>query len=408
MSTWTRLILAVPLVAACTTTDATEQASADKHAPASLSAKEQLGKLLFEDTNLSEPKGQSCASCHDPKRGFAGDDHSKVEGVAAGAAKGVTGTRNTPTAMYAMFSPPFHFEADTDDAGEVSYTPTGGQFWDGRADTLAAQAQGPLVNPREMNNASPAMVVAKVRAAKYASQFQAVYGAAALDDDRAAFDDIADAIAAFETTAAFRPFNSDFDAFLRGEGQLSPAASRGFALFQDPDKGNCISCHAGNPDSHEPADWLFTDFTYDNLGVPRNMAITDNADPSHFDLGLCQAPGLAARLPDGVDATSLCGAFKVPTLRNVAVTAPYFHNGRFATLRDVVKFYVTRDTNPELWYSTGASGLDKFDDLPADAKANVNQEEVPYDRMPGDQPHLTDAEIDDVVAFLQSLTDRNN
>ena len=91
MAIWTRLLLAVPL-AACTTTDASDQAATGKSRPTSLSAKEQLGKLLFEDTDLSEPKGQACASCHDPKRGFAGDDKSKVEGVAAGAVKGVDGT----------------------------------------------------------------------------------------------------------------------------------------------------------------------------------------------------------------------------------------------------------------------------------------------------------------------------
>jgi len=389
---------ALPLVA-CTTTNATDDASlsAGKQS-ASLSAKEQLGKLLFEDVNLSEPKGDACSSCHDPKRAFAGDNHSKVDGVAAGAVKNVTGTRNTPTAMYAMFSPVFHFEDDPNDGP----TPTGGQFWDGRADSLAQQAQGPFLNPREMNNPNAGAVIAKVRAAKYASQFTTVYGPSALDDDQHAFDDLADAIAAYEQTSAFRPFNSDFDAYLRGDKPLSAKAARGFALFQDPDKGNCIACHAGDPNSKEPADWLFTDHTYDNLGVPRNTAITDNADPNHFDLGLCQAPGIAQKLPDGVDLESLCGAFKVPTLRNVAVTGPYFHNGRFDDLHDVVKFYVTRDTNPELWYPGGT----KFDDLPDADKGNVNQQEVPYDRAPGQQPHLNDDEIDDVVAFLEALTDR--
>lgn len=396
---WTRLLLALPLAAACTTTtSSTDDATAvDKH-PSALSAKEQLGQLLFTDTNLSEPKGDACSSCHDPKRAFAGDNHSKVDGVAAGALKDVTGTRNTPTAMYAMFIPPFHFEDDPTDGP----TPVGGQFWDGRADSLAEQAQGPLLNPREMNNPSVGALIAKVRSAKYASQFLAVYGPSSLDDDQRAFDEVADAIAAFEQTSAFRPFNSDFDAYLRGEKPLSPKAARGFALFQDPDKGNCIACHAGDPNSKEPTDWLFTDHTYDNLGVPRNTNITDNADPNHFDLGLCQAPGIASKLPDGVDLQSLCGAFKVPTLRNVAVTGPYFHNGRFDDLHDVVKFYVTRDTNPELWYPNGT----KFDDLPDANKDNVNQEEVPYDRAPGQQPHLTDAEIDDVVAFLNALTDK--
>ena len=400
MTSWTRLLLAVPLVA-CTTSNASDETSLTVDTQsASLSPKEQLGKQLFEDTTLSEPKGDACSSCHDPKRAFAGDNHSKVDGVAAGAVKGATGTRNTPTAMYAMYSPGFHFEDSPDGP-----TPPGGQFWDGRADSLAQQAQLPFLNPREMNNASPSAVIAKVRTAKYANDFLAVYGADAFDNDQRAFDDVADAIAAFEMTATFRPFNSDFDAYLRGQKTLSAKAAHGFALFQDPEKGNCISCHVGDPSSKDPADWLFTDHTYDNLGVPRNMNITDNADAAYYDLGLCQAPGIAAKLPDGVDLQSLCGAFKVPTLRNVAVTGPYFHNGRFDDLHDVVRFYVTRDTNPELWYSSAATGLDKFDDLPDADKGNVNQEEVPYDRVPGESPRLSDDEIDDVVTFLETLTD---
>ncbi|MFT3693746.1 MAG: cytochrome c peroxidase [Kofleriaceae bacterium] len=391
---WTRLLIVAPFVA-CTTSTVDDSAdSVASQKAAALSSKEQLGQVLFDDKNLSEPKGEACSSCHDPKKAFAGDAKSKIDGVSAGAVKNVVGTRNAPTAMYAMYIPPFHFEDDG--------TPVGGQFWDGRADSLAEQAKMPFVNPREMNNASAAQVVAKVRAAKYADQVRAVYGAAALDDDTAAFDHIADAISAFEQSATFRPFNSDFDAYLRGEKALTAQQQRGFALFQDPDKGNCISCHVGDPSSHEPSDWLFTDHTYDTLGVPRNTAIPDNMDPSYFDLGLCQAPDIATKVPDGVTVASLCGAFKVPTLRNVAITGPYFHNGRFDELRDVVKFYVTRDTNPELWYPAGQ----KFDDLTPEAQANVNQVEVPYDRLPGEAPHLTDAEIDDVVAFLGSLTDK--
>lgn len=393
----TRLLLAIPFAAACTTTvDDSADSVATKKAP-SVSSKEQLGQLIFNDKDLSEPRGEACSSCHDPKHAFAGDAKSKIDGVAAGAVKGVVGTRNAPTAMYAMFIPPFHFET-----GDDGPTPVGGQFWDGRADTLADQAKLPFVNPREMANPSSAAVVAKVRAAKYADQFRAIYGATSLDDDATAFDNIADAIAAFEQSATFRPFNSDFDAYLRGEKPLTAQQQRGFALFQAPDKGNCISCHVGDPASHEPSDWLFTDHTYDSLGVPRNTAIPDNQDPSYFDLGLCQAPDIASKTPDGVAVASLCGAFKVPTLRNVAVTGPYFHNGRFDNLRDVVKFYVTRDTNPELWYPAGT----KFDDLPPDDRINVNQVEVPYDRLPGEAPHLNDAEIDDVVAFLGALTDR--
>jgi cytochrome c peroxidase len=238
-----------------------------------------------------------------------------------------------------------------------------------------------------------------------------VYGSHALDDVEEAYDHLADAIAAFERTSVFAPFSSKFDAYLRGSAQLTDAEAHGFALFADPEKGNCIACHAGNVDSRDPHDWLFTDFTYDNLGVPRNAAIPDNDDPSHFDLGLCARSGLADRLPCSVTepaafVAALCGAFKVPTLRNVARTAPYMHNGYFKQLRDVVSFYVTRDTNPERWYPVAADGTTaKFNDLPPAYQANVNTEEVPYDRQPGDSPRLDDCEVDDVVAFLGTLSD---
>jgi cytochrome c peroxidase len=205
-----------------------------------------------------------------------------------------------------------------------------------------------------------------------------------------------------------RPRRNDLDIhFQFGTAALDPLEARGFELFKDPEKGNCIACHAGTVDSHNPADWLFTDFTYDNLGIPRNAQIPDNDDPTFFDLGLCRQDGLAAKAPPDFDLESLCGAFKVPTLRNVAITAPYGHNGYFTTLRDVVRFYVTRDTNPELWYPTDAAGnVQKFDDLPPQYQANVNTEEVPYDRKLGEPPRLSDDEIDAVVAFLGTLTDR--
>jgi cytochrome c peroxidase len=197
----------------------------------------------------------------------------------------------------------------------------------------------------------------------------------------------------------FRLFTSKYDAFLNGKARLTEQETRGLALFNDPRKGNCAACHpSGRGSDGSPP--LFTDFTYDNLGVPRNDAIPDNADAVYVDLGLCgpQRTDLANR-PD------LCGAFKVPTLRNVARTAPYFHNGRFATLQEVVGFYVRRDTNPEEWYPTGASGVQKFNDLPASMHRNVNTTEAPYNRKLGDAPALNPAEIEDVVAFLKTLDD---
>jgi cytochrome c peroxidase len=218
------------------------------------------------------------------------------------------------------------------------------------------------------------------------------------------------AIEAFEQTSRFFPFSSKFDAVLRGEAEFSPDEARGFELFQDPDKGNCIACHTGDVTSRAPRDWLFTDHTYDNLGVPRNSRIPDNADPEFFDLGLCAQPGLAERIPVEIEdpdafMDGLCGAFKVPTLRNVGVTAPYMHNGYFESLREVVEFYVTRDTDPERWYPIEDGELVRFNDLPPVFRGNVNSSEVPYDLGLGDEPHLSSEEIDQVVAFLLTLSD---
>ena len=195
--------------------------------------------------------------------------------------------------------------------------------------------------------------------------------------------------------ADFWPFSSNFDAFLRGRATLADAEQRGLALFNAPGKGNCAACHpsARAADGSHP---LFTDFSYDNLGVPRNPALARNADPTFFDLGLCARPAgdLAKRL-------DLCGAFKVPSLRRAN-----FHNGRFSTLKDAGTFYVQRDTHPEKWYPRGTDGvLRQFDDLPGALHGNVNTSEAPYNRRPGDLPALDDAEIDDLIAFLRTLSD---
>ena len=368
-----------------------------------LNALERLGKRLFEDPSLSEPAGLSCASCHDAKAAFTGSNGSPVPAVARGSRDGQLGTRNTPTLGYVGLIPSFHFEEEQEDDGSTSLVPVGGQFWDGRAADLAAQVESPLTNPREMNNASVADVVSKVSAAPYVSLMRAVFGPGALDDEDLAMRHVGEAIAAFERTKRFQPFSSRFDDFLRGKAELTAQEALGFELFKDPQKANCLACHVGDPSSPRPEDWLFTDFTYDNLGVPRNGSIPDNADPSYHDRGLCNRSDLDGLVPAGTDLSGLCGAFKVPTLRNVAITAPYFHNGELATLRDVVVFYVTRGPDPGRWYAGSAQP----DDLsPADTP-NMNSSEVPYDRRPGEAPRLDDTEIDALVAFLQTLTDRS-
>lgn len=373
---------------------------------AQLSTEQLLGKKLFEDKNLSEPRGVSCASCHEPQKAFQGNNGSRIAAIAKGSRDEHFGTRNVPAITYAFLSPAFHFASEKDEEGKEEVKAVGGQFLDGRAASLIEQIEFPLLSEKEMNNASKDMVVEKVKSSSYAGLVKKLYGEDIFADTDKAFTSIATAIAAFEMTPAFARFSSKFDRVLEGKAQFTAIEAKGFELFKDPQKGNCLACHVGTTESKNPRDWSFTDFTYDNLGVPRNMAIPENKNSNYYDLGLCDHRDIEKKAPKDFAISSLCGAFKVPTLRNVATTAPYMHNGFFKDLRDVVKFYATRDTNPELWYSKKEDGtVDKYDDLPLQYHNNVNVEEVPYDKKIGEKPRLNDEEIDALVAFLKTLSD---
>jgi cytochrome c peroxidase len=359
-------------------------------AGASMSRLALLGEQIFEDPSLSAYGSMSCATCHDPGHALASAANEPVP--IGGVALDIPGFRNAPSLRYVAKTPTFGF----DDGA-----PVGGFDRDGRANTLAEQARRPFLAEHEMANAAVSDVSDKLSHATYAAEFRALFGADVFDQPEIAFDRALTALERYETEDPdFAPFTSKYDYFLTGKTQLSAVEQRGLALFNNPLKGNCAACHpSGRGANGEPP--LFTDFSYDNLGVPRNAAIPANDDPTYFDLGLC-----GPFRDDLATARDLCGAFKVPSLRNVALTAPYFHNGRFATLTQALEFYVRRDTNPDEWYSVDARGLvHKFDDLPPQYLANVNVTEVPYNRNVGDQPALTSAEIDDVVAFLQTLSD---
>jgi len=299
--------------------------------------------------------------------------------------------RKTPGIRYLATNTPFFFASDG--------TPTGGFFWDGRARTFAEQAVEPFINPFEMANADKASVVAKLAAAPYAADFVRLFGADIFGDVDGAYLRLSLAVQQYEREdVEFNSYSSKYDAFLRGTAALSDQELRGLALYNSPTKGNCSGCHpSGRGADGSPP--LFTDFTYDNLGLPRNPELQRNADPAYFDLGLCQRADLPGR-------GDLCGAFKVPSLRNVALRKAYFHNGRFKSLKDALTFYVQRDTNPQKFYPLDADGTPlKFNDLPPAYRNNVNVTEVPYNRRPGDAPALGDAEIDDVIAFLRTLND---
>jgi len=356
-----------------------------------LSAQASLGEKIFSDTSLSASGSMSCATCHDPANGHAQTNSLAVQ--LGGAKLDVPGFRAVPSLRYLHLTPAFFFASDG--------TPTGGFDWDGRANTLAQQAAGPLLAPHEMANASKADVLAKLQRTSYAEQFRQVYGSDIFSHVDDAFDRILISLQQYQREArAFHPYDSKYDQFLAGRVQLSEAELRGLSLFNNPLKGNCAACHISSkgPDGSAP---LFTDFTYDNVGVPRNLAIPATADPAYFDLGLC-----GPDRPDLIGRGDLCGAFKVPTLRNSATRKVFFHNGRFSSLSEVLNFYVSRDTNPQTWYPSGANGeLMKFNDLPSAWVRNVNTLEVPYNRKPGMAPALSQDEIADVITFLGTLTD---
>lgn len=379
----------------------TPAASKPVIAPAPVStALQDLGEKIFNDTNLSEPRGTACASCHAPSTGFASLNGSRI-GVPQGSRPKVFGTRAVMHNSYSSFTPAFSFRVRD---GDVD--PMGGLFWDGRVDTLAQQAQGPFLAALEMNNKDAASVMAKIAASGYASQMRTVFGADVFKDSTKAFEGVAQAIAAHEATRKFQSFSSRYDQFVAGKAQLTPTETSGMNLFMDAKKGNCASCHTMNPKANGPTDNLFTDFGHYASGIPRNMAIPANANPSYFDLGLCgpqrTRPALSANVPADVSVEKFCGTFKMPSLRNVAQRQVFMHNGFFNNLRDVVSFYSSRNSDPKRWY--GSAGVPN--DLPAAYLANIVSDRAPFDRAASAGPALTEREIDDVLAFLKTLSDQ--
>src|ERR1700728_2772592 len=172
-------------------------------------------------------------------------------------------------------------------------------------------------------------------------------------------------------------------------------------LFYDPKKGNCSACHLAKPSKDGRLAPLFTDFQFEALSAPRNPQINANRDPSFFDQGLC-----GPIRKDTIGQAQYCGLFKTPSLRNAATRRVFFHNGVFRSLQDVVRFYVERETRPEKWYPRMAGGsIDMYDDIPPENRVNVDLLDAPFDRKRGQEPALTETEIEDVVAFLQTLTD---
>jgi len=368
-----------------------------------LSAQEQLGKLLFFDKNLSTPAGQACAACHAPKVGWTGPDQlvNATGGVYPGAVRTRFGNRKPPASAYAGDSPVLYY----DSAKQIW---VGGMFWDGRAtgwtlgDPLAEQAQGPFLNPLEQNNASPAVVVSKVLASSYKDLFLAVCGTGKTVEQY--YECIARAIAAYERSGEVNPFTSKYDYWLQRKTALTWKEEWGRQLFNG--RGKCSGCHISSPGPNgDPP--LFTDFTYDNLGVPRNPLNPFYREPEWNPLGKNWVDeGLgdflkAAGYSEDVYTLEL-GKMKVPTLRNVDkrpnpwFIKAYSHNGYFKSLKKIVHFYNTRDKLPPC---ADCGGIPGFNCWPKpEEPRNVNKLEM-------GNLGLISEEEDAIVAFLRTLSD---
>jgi len=359
------------------------------------------GRALFFDASLSGSGKMACATCHDPRHAFGPPNELPVQlGGKDGRQDGV---RAVPSLMYTQNIPPFtehYFDDEGDDS--IDQGPAGGRTWDGRSQSAHDQARLPLFSPFEMANGSVEDVIAKVRRAGYAAQFRETFGEKVFDDKARAFKAVLMSLETFQQSPKeFYPYSSKYDAWLRRRTSLSEAELRGLAAFNDAARGNCARCHPSG--MRQGAFPQFTDFGYIAVGGPRNTAIPANADNRYFDLGLC-----GPLRTDLADKKEYCGMFRTPSLRNVATRRVFFHNGVFHRLADVVRFYAERDTQPQKWYSRGADGaVVKFDDLPPQYRGNVDTE-APFDRRPGDPPALSEADIRDIVAFLNTLTDGFN
>lgn len=374
-----------------------------------LTPMEELGKKIYFD-KISSPDKMACADCHSPKVGFTGPKAgTNLHGAAyRGAVAQRFGNRKPPSAAYATNSPVFHYD-------ETEELFIGGNFWDGRAtgellgNPAAEQAQGPFLNPLEHNNASKEDVLEQIANSNYAWMWEVVWGEPisieTYEDIEANYDRLGLTIAEYEASSEVNQFSSKYDYYLLGEVDLTEQEAWGLTLFNDPDKGNCAACHPSEfvPSGDLP---LFTDYSFDNLGAPKNLEnpfydmdkVYINGVPINplgadwIDWGL---GGFLESHPDPVwqaMAGENMGKQKVPTLRNVdkrpgnSFKKAYLHNGVFKSLKEVVHFYNTRDV--AMW-------------PPPEVADNVNTEEL------GDLG-LTSEEEDAIVAFMATLSDGYN
>ncbi|MDZ7817619.1 MAG: cytochrome c peroxidase [Aliarcobacter sp.] len=341
--------------------------------------KEALGEILFFDKNLSFNRTQSCATCHNPNSGFTDDRNNGISKMASlGDDNKSLGDRQAPTASYAKFSPNFHFD-------EKKQKYIGGQFWDGRAATLEEQAGGPPLNPIEMGMSNKKDVVERIKENElYVNSFKKLYGNDILNNDEKAYDALTQvAIASFERTDEFSPFDSKYDKYLKGEYDLTALEDLGKSLFFSNNNNSCASCHVLKGEDKKGE--TFTNYEFHNIGTPANLELRAKNGVKDIDKGLLNNPA--------VRDEKQMGKYKVPTLRNVAVTAPYMHNGVFNDLKTVIEFYdkynnKERTINPE---------TQKVWDEP-EVKETISLKELKA-------KELNDRKVDALVAFMKLLTD---
>lgn len=352
--------------------------------------KEDLGEKLFFDKNISLTRNTSCATCHDPEHGFVdarftqdGTDQSIfVNGAFSVGDDGFSlGGRNAPTASYAKFSPDFN-----------STTMIGGQFHDGRADTLQVQAGGPPLDGAEMQMPDKASVVDRLQEnPDYIKEFKSLYGNDIFDDINKSYDAMANAIAKFEKTDLFSPFDSKYDRMKKGEYEFNRDEDGGYALFFSNANTNCATCHSLDSKGEASSNETFANYEYENIGVPRNI----EAMNARVSLGLQEANATFGGVGVTIKNNEHLGKTKVPTLRNIAITAPYMNNGQFSKLRTVLEFYdhiagLGHHTNPETGKAWGE---------------NDHNETINFEVLKATK-ELDDSKIRQLEAFLRTLTDK--
>ncbi|WP_323591139.1 cytochrome-c peroxidase [Aliarcobacter butzleri] len=341
--------------------------------------KEDLGRILFFDVNLSKNRTQSCATCHNPNAGFVDDRDNGVKKMASLGDDGKSlGDRQAPTASYAKFSPTFHFD-------EKAKKYVGGQFWDGREATLEGQAGGPPLNPVEMGMSDKKAVVDRLKEnSLYVDSFKKIFGADIFKNDDKAYEAMTIAIASFERTDEFSPFDSKYDRYLKGEYDLTPLEDLGKSIFFSNNNNSCANCHVLKGEDKEGE--TFTNYQYHNIGTPANNELRVKNGVKAIDEGLLAN--------SNVSDVAQKGKHKVPTLRNVAVTGPYMHNGVFKDLKTVVEFYDK--------YNNKDRNIDPETNKPWDepeVKDNISLQELKANK-------LTDRKVEALVAFMKLLTDK--